>query len=265
MKKLVTIVLSFCTLLSVLTMPSFAEKSAYNWYCVHVKDHVQPRVGAELSFVETLDGYYIDNQHKEQTDEDKVIYLTFDAGYENGNVAKILDVLKEKEVSAAFFILGNLITHDTALVRRMAEEGHTVCNHTVHHKDMSLLNDEAFLKELHDLESLYEKEIGQKMAPYYRPPEGRFSKQNLVCAKENGYKTIFWSFAYPDWDNNKQMSPEKAKQIILDNVHNGEVMLLHPTSATNAAILGDVIDTLKAQGYRFGTLDELTSASGEEG
>ena len=100
------------------------------------------------------------------------------------------------------------------------------------------------------------------MAPYYRPPEGRFSRDNLVCAKENGYQTIFWSFAYPDWDNAKQMSPERAKQKILENVHNGEVMLLHPTSATNAAILGDVIDELRAQGFRFGMLDELTGRAG---
>ena len=99
------------------------------------------------------------------------------------------------------------------------------------------------------------------MGYYYRPPEGRFTRENLMCAEENGYKTIFWSFAYPDWDNDRQIPPEKAKEIILDNLHNGEVMLLHPTSETNAAILGDVIRELKAQGYRFGTLDELTAVS----
>jgi peptidoglycan-N-acetylmuramic acid deacetylase len=196
------------------------------------------------------------------SDGDKVIYLTFDAGYENGNVAKILDVLKEKEVSAAFFVLGNLITHDTALVRRMADEGHLICNHTVHHRDMTRVNNAEFLAELQELEKLCEETVGAKMAPYYRPPEGRFSRDNLVCAKENGYQTIFWSFAYPDWDNAKQMSPERAKQKILENVHNGEVMLLHPTSATNTAILGDVIDELRAQGFRFGTLDELTGRAG---
>ena len=110
------------------------------------------------------------------------------------------------------------------------------------------------------MEALYREHTGFEMSKYYRPPEGTFSRENLVCANENGYKTIFWSFAYPDWDNNKQMNTEKAKQIILDNIHNGEVMLLHPTSSTNASILQEVIQTLKAEGYRFGTLDELTGA-----
>ena len=175
-------------------------------------------------------------------------------------MAKILDVLKEENVPAAFFVLGNLIKRDTALVKRMAEEGHLVCNHTVRHKDMSRADNATFLAELKDLERLYEDTTGCQMAAYYRPPEGRFSRENLVCAKKNGYKTIFWSFAYPDWDNGRQMSPEKAKTILLENAHNGEVMLLHPTSKTNADVLGDVIRALKVEGYRFGTLDELTEA-----
>ena len=260
MKKIVTVLLCLVQFCGVCVMPCRAENKVYNWYCVHVKDHVQPRVGSELAFVEELDGYYIDHKHEAQDDGDKVIYLTFDAGYENGNVAKILDILKEENVTGAFFILGNLIKHDTALVKRMAEEGHLVCNHTVRHKDMTGMNDSDFLAELKELEQIYEESTGYKMASYYRPPEGKFSRDNLAAAHANGYKTVFWSFAYPDWDNNKQMSLEKAKSIILENAHNGEVMLLHPTSATNAAILGDVIRELKAEGYRFGTLDELTGA-----
>ena len=144
----------------------------------------------------------------------------------------------------------------------MADEGHLVCNHTLRHKDMSQADDAAFLEELKALEALYTETVGRQMAAYYRPPEGRFSRENLACAQRNGYKTIFWSFAYPDWDNDKQLSRERAKQIILENLHNGEVMLLHPTSSTNAAILGEVIRELKAQGYRFGTLDELTAREG---
>ena len=259
MKKTVFAIICVILSLSLFTLPSFAETKSYSWYCRHVKSHVQPSVGSELSFIEDLDAYYIDHAHTKAEEEDKVIYLTFDAGYENGNVAKVLDVLKEEEVSAAFFILGNLISHDTELVRRMASEGHTVCNHTLRHKDMSKVTDvTSFLEELHALERLYEEQIGEKMACYYRPPEGKFSRENLAWAKENGYKTVFWSFAYPDWDNKKQMSPEKAKAVILENIHNGAVLLLHPTSETNALILGDVIRELKAQGYRFGTLDELT-------
>lgn len=236
-----------------------AGGDAYSWYCKHVPDHAQPTTDAALSFVEELDGYYIDHRHTASDAEEKVIYLTFDAGYENGNVARILDILKAEEVPAAFFILGGLIRNSPELVRRMQSEGHLVCNHTDRHRDMSTFDDAAFLSELRALESRYRELTGAGLAPYYRPPEGRFSRENLVCAQKNGYKTIFWSFAYPDWDNNSQMSAERAKEIVLENIHNGEVMLLHPTSATNAAILGDVISALKAEGYRFGTLDELTA------
>ena len=245
-----------------LRFPTLGDGAGYGWYCVHAKNHVQPRAGGEISFVEELDGYYLDHAHAAPDSDDKVIYLTFDAGYENGNVAKILDVLKEKDVRAAFFVLGHLIKNDTALVERMMKEGHTVGNHTVRHKDMSAMNDEEFLAELRELEEICRETTGAELSHYYRPPEGRFSRRNLECAKANGYKTIFWSFAYPDWDNARQMAPEKAKQIVLDNLHNGEVMLLHPTSATNAAILGDVIDAARAAGYHFGTLDELTGAAG---
>ncbi len=252
--------LCLAALSGLLSLRAAAADAGYHWYCVHVRGHVQPRAAAELQFVEELDGYYIDHNHTAQDDPDRVVYLTFDAGYENGNVARVLDVLKQEEVPAAFFILGNLIRHDTDLVRRMAAEGHTVCNHTVRHKDMSRASDEDFLAELRELEELYRQQTGGELSRYYRPPEGSFSRQNLACAQANGYKTVFWSFAYPDWDNNRQMPPEKAKQIILDNLHNGEVLLLHPTSEVNAQILGDVIRELKEQGYRFGTLDELTAS-----
>ena len=263
MKKMLLWLLSVCLIASAAAVSGSAEGKAYNWYSVHVKNHVQPSVGSDIAFAEELGGYYIDHRNTDPAAEDKVIYLTFDAGYENGNVAKILDVMKEEQVTGAFFVLGNLIKKEPKLIRRMAEEGHLVCNHTFHHKDMTRLDDAAFLEELTALEALYRETTGSKMAAYYRPPEGKFSRENLACAQQNGYKTVFWSFAYPDWDNNRQMSPEKAKSIILENAHNGEVMLLHPTSATNAAILGDVIRELKAQGYRFGALDELTANGGE--
>lgn len=264
MKKTVLLFLIVFSLLCASVLGVSAALARFRWYCVHVKDHKQPSLGAELAFIEELGAYYIDRQHTDANADEKVIYLTFDAGYENGNVTKILDILREENVPAAFFILQNLVVKNTDLVKRMVNEGHTVCNHTARHKDMSTFSNEAFLEELHTLEALYREHTGFEMPKYYRPPEGSFSRENLVCANENGYKTIFWSFAYPDWDNNRQMSTEKAKQIILENVHNGEVMLLHPTSSTNAAILQDVIRTLKEQRYRFGTLDELTGESTNE-
>ncbi len=254
--------LCLAALLPMLTFSAQAKPAdsagSYGWYCVHAKDHKQPEMDSSLSFVESLGGYYLDRKVDENSD-DKVVYFTFDAGYENGNVAKVLNVLREEQVKAAFFVLENLIERQPELIRQMQADGHLVCNHTAHHKDMSRADDETLLGELRSLENAYRSLTGGEMPRYYRPPEGRFSRANLECLNRNGYKTVFWSFAYPDWDNNRQMPPEKAKQIILENIHNGEVMLLHPTSATNAAILGDVICELKRQGYRFGTLDELTA------
>lgn len=259
--KLRKAIFSFCTVIfsAVICVVSSFASSAHNWYCVRNSEHKQPNAAPELLFVERYGGFYVDKDHTDGS-ADKVIYLTFDAGYENGNVEKILNVLKEEEVTGAFFILSNLIKKNPELVKRMADEGHTVCNHTSTHRDMSrVLSIDEFSAETEKLEREYEALVGLQMPKYFRYPEGRFSEQSMKYASELGYKSIFWSFAYADWDNAKQPSPEAAKKKIMDNIHNGEVMLLHPTSATNAAILGDVIRELKAGGYRFGTLDELCS------
>ena len=189
---------------------------------------------------------------------EKVLYLTFDAGYENGCTAKILDTLKEKQVPAAFFLVGNYIRQSPDLVRRMVAEGHTVGNHTMHHYDMSRLSDKAaFSKELTDLEALYKETVDQELPKYYRPPQGIYSEENLKMAQELGYKTLFWSLAYVDWNNDAQPTKEAAFAKLLPRTHNGAVVLLHSTSKTNAEILGELIDKWKAMGYRFGTLEEL--------
>ena len=192
---------------------------------------------------------------------EKVLYLTFDAGYENGCTAQILDVLKENQVSAAFFLVGNYVERNPDLVRRMVQEGHIVGNHTMHHYDMSKLSDKAaFSKELTQLETLYRDTVGSEMPKYYRPPQGIYSEENLKMAQELGYKTVFWSLAYVDWNNDSQPTPEQAFQKLLPRTHNGAVVLLHSTSRTNAQILNELIGKWKAEGYRFGTLDELFSA-----
>ena len=191
---------------------------------------------------------------------EKVLYLTFDAGYENGCTAKILDTLKEKQVPAAFFLVGNYIRQSPDLVRRMVAEGHTVGNHTMHHYDMSRLSDKAaFSKELTDLEALYKETVGQELPKFYRPPQGIYSEENLKMAQELGYQTVFWSLAYVDWNNDAQPTREAAFAKLLPRTHNGAVVLLHSTSKTNAEILGELIDKWKEAGYRFGTLEELFS------
>ena len=228
-----------------------------SWYTVRNKEHKQPCLDPSQTIIEKYGGYYVDKRYSDN-DEDKVVYLTFDAGYENGNIEKILDVLKSEDVKAAFFVLENLIAKNPELVKRMADDGHTVCNHTATHKDMTRVdNIEEFRCELERLEKIYFEKTGNEMARFYRPPEGRYDEKTLRFADELSYKTIFWSLAYADWDNNNQPSTEKAMKILSDNIHNGAIILLHPTSATNAEIMRDFISLLKAQGYRFCTLEEL--------
>ena len=189
---------------------------------------------------------------------DHVLYLTFDAGYENGSTEKILDTLKQQNVKAAFFLAGNYIQRNADLVRRMAEEGHIVANHTMHHYDMSKISTmESFSKELSDLEALYKQATGQEMPKYYRPPQGIYSEENLRMAKELGYKTVFWSLAYVDWNDDAQPTKEQAFSKLLPRTHDGAVVLLHSTSRTNSEILDELIARWKEMGYRFGTVDEL--------
>ena len=190
--------------------------------------------------------------------QEKVLYLTFDAGYENGCTAQVLDTLKAHNVTAAFFLVGNYIQRNADLVRRMAQEGHIVGNHTMHHYDMSKICDkEAFSKELKDLEDLYRETTGQELAKFYRPPQGIYSPDNLSMAQELGYKTVFWSLAYVDWYNDAQPTREQAFAKLLPRIHCGAVVLLHSTSQTNAQILDELLTCWEKEGYRFGTLPEL--------
>ena len=189
---------------------------------------------------------------------EKVLYLTFDAGYENGSTEKILDTLKTHKVPAAFFLVGNYLERNADLVRRMVEEGHIVGNHTMHHCDMSKLSDKAaFSKELTDLETLFKEVTGKEMPKYYRPPQGVYSEENLKMARDLGYRTVFWSLAYVDWNNDSQPTREQAFAKLLPRTHNGAVILLHSTSKTNAEILDELLTKWESEGYRFGTLEEL--------
>ena len=188
----------------------------------------------------------------------KVLYLTFDAGYENGNTAKILDTLKAHNVPAAFFLVGNYIEQNADLVRRMVEEGHIVGNHTMHHYDMSKLSTpEDFSRELTGLEELFRETTGKDLPKYYRPPQGIYSEENLQMAKELGYKTVFWSLAYVDWNNDVQPTAEQAFAKLLPRIHNGAVVLLHSTSATNAEILDRLLTEWEKMGYAFASVDAL--------
>ena len=242
-----------CAVCAAMLLPfSAAADSTQNWYCKRQKNHARPPLDAPLSYITDCGAVYLGRDP-----EEKVIYLTFDAGYENGNIERILDVLKKHNAPGAFFVLDNLIKRNTDLVVRMANEGHLVCNHTARHKDMTKFSDAEFEAELQALEKIYKETTGLELAKFYRPPEGKFNKQNLECAKKLGYTTVFWSLAYADWDNKKQPDPAYAKKLLCDNIHNGAIILLHPTSETNADILDELLTKWASEGYRFGSLTEF--------
>jgi len=260
MKKTVSFFTCLVLAISMIVLKIGAVPShEIHWYTARNKDHKQALVPKDLAIVEEHGGVYIDHRHGDNHPE-KVIYLTFDVGYENGNVEKTLDALKKTGTPGAFFVLKHFVTQNSDLLLRMKEEGHDICNHTANHKNLAHATREEITKEIKELEMAVEGVTGEGTKPYFRPPEGSFSIEMLESVCAMGYKTVFWSFAYADWDNQKQPTRDAALSKILANVHNGAVILLHPTSKTNAEILEELIVTLKADGYRFATLDELCIA-----
>lgn len=213
----------------------------------------QPPVGnASSEELEALSARYLGDV------SEPVIYLTFDAGFENGNTPAILDALKKHHAPAAFFLVGNYLETAPDLVRRMVEEGHVVGNHTTSHPDMSKIADlETFQQELKGVEDLYREVTGQEMPKLYRPPQGKFSLENLKQAQQLGYTTVFWSLAYVDWYTDNQPTKEQAFDKLLPRIHNGAIVLLHSTSSTNAQILDELLTKWEQAGYRFGNLKEL--------
>lgn len=223
-----------------------------NWGLSFQRAGEPPVANATAEELAKYNAYY-----RENTDE-KVLYLTFDAGYENGYTETILDVLKKQEVPAAFFLVGNYIETEPDIVKRMVREGHLVGNHTYSHPDMSAISsEENFREELEKLEILYQETTGKKMKKFYRPPQGRYSASNLQMASDMGYTTVFWSLAYVDWYENQQPSREEAFKKLIPRVHPGAIILLHSTSETNARVLEELILKWKELGYEFRSLDEL--------
>ncbi len=191
--------------------------------------------------------------------EEKVIYLTFDCGYENGNTEPILDALKKHNAPATFFVVGHFLESAPEIVKRMVEDGHTVGNHTYHHPDMSKISDKvSFRKEMDDTASLFRETTGTDMAMYYRPPQGKYSTANLQMAKELGYSTFFWSLAYVDWNQDAQPSHEEAFDKLTKRIHPGAIVLLHSTSKTNGEIMDELLTKWEEMGYTFRPLSDFT-------
>lgn len=231
--------------------------SAVNWGLGFHEEGQVPSGNASAEYLKQYNAYYVGATHTSDT-QSKTIYLTFDAGFENGYTASILDTLRAHEVTACFFLVKHYLDTAPDLVKRIVAEGHTVGNHTASHPDMSRISDrETFQKELRELEDAYYEITDKEMLKLYRPPQGKFSEQNLKMAYEMGYATFFWSLAYVDWQTDKQPTREQAFSKLIPRVHPGAIVLLHSTSATNAAILDELLTKWKAMGYTFGSLQDL--------
>lgn len=223
------------------------------WWFRRNTGHKPSGSGEEFS-IEPYSAYYLD---KNATDEDKVMYLTFDCGYENGFTPSILDTLAEKDVKVMFFVTKDFVVKNPAYVKRMKDEGHLVGNHTVRHLSSPDLTPEELAEELYEVARVMEAETGYKLDPFFRPPMGEYSERTLKVTQDMGYSSIFWSIAYYDYDVNNQPGKEYVVDHFATYHHNGSIVLMHNTSESNAQALGDVIDGLKAEGYRLGTLTEL--------
>ncbi len=231
---------------------SVSSSAEGNWGLSFRKEGQKPVGNASYEDLKQYHAGFIDDT------EEKVIYLTFDCGFENGNTPAILDALKKHQAPATFFVVGTYVESNPDLILRMANEGHTIGNHTYHHPDMSKISTkESFQEELEDVETLITDITGQKSSHFYRPPQGKYSQANLKMANELGYQTFFWSLAYVDWYQDNQPTEEEAFKVLLKRIHPGAVVLLHNTSSTNAAILDELLTKWEEMGYRFKPLEDL--------
>ena len=226
--------------------------SSDDWGLSYPTPGESPIGNKTADYLQKFDAYFIGDTNE------KTIYLTFDAGFENGYTEPILDILKKHDVPAAFFLVGTYIRDNKELVNRMVEEGHIVANHTMSHPDMSAISSkDVFIKELSETEDIYQSATGLDMPKLYRPPRGKYSESNMEMAQDLGYKTVFWSLAYVDWNDKNQPSKDEAFSKLIPRIHSGAILLLHNTSKTNSLILDELITRYTDMGYEFKSLDNL--------
>lgn len=231
--------------------PVSAAVALHEWGLSFQKENTPPIPNLTAEALRPYGAYYC------SPEAEKRLYITFDAGYENGNTPAILDALKKHNAPGAFFVVGTYIKDNPDLIKRMVAEGHSVGNHTYHHPNMTQKDEAAFKAELNELSAVFKETTGQDLAPFYRPPEGKFTDDNLRWAQDLGYKTIFWSLAYVDWKQDGQPTHEEAFGKLIPRTHDGAIVLLHSTSATNAEILDELLTKWEEMGYTFGSLTEL--------
>lgn len=255
---IISIILTPCNVYAeAFPFPAFSKEVSdtqeFSWYFVPNRKNITPDPPKESSsMLAENDGYYVGDTSS------KVLYLTFDEGYEKGYTSSILDTLKELNIPAAFFVVKPYIDHEPELIKRMLAEGHLVCNHSSHHPAMpSISNTSSFNKEILDVDEAFKTLTGEEMPKFFRPPMGKYSKVSLERTKDLGYKTIFWSFAYKDWLIESQPSESTAINKIKKGAHPGAIILLHAVSKTNTNILKTVLSSLQDEGYEFKTLNDL--------
>ena len=254
MSLLLITIFTICVMFTnknVLLVNGEISEKTIGWGIKRANNHEQPDVGTtNKQILEENGGICLGNKEK------KYIYLTFDCGYEAGYIDNILDTLKENNVTATFFITAHYLNSATDKVERMINENHNIGNHTCQHPSLPSISDEKIEEEIMKLhQSVYEK-FNYEMK-YFRPPKGEFNERTLKKTNSLGYKTVMWSFAYCDWDENKQPSKEEAIKTITNNFHSGEIMLLHSNAKTNEEVLGTIIKEANNQGYEFKSLNEF--------
>ncbi len=235
------------------------DNTEYSWWFTRKTNHV-PSGSGEKFPIAPFSAYYL---NEDVTEEDKVVYLTFDCGYENGFTPAILDTLAEKNVKVTFFVTKDFVRSNPEYVIRMKEEGHMIGNHTVRHLSSPTLTPEELEKELLELAKYVKEKTGYDVDPYFRPPMGKYSERTLKVTQDMGYSSVFWSIAYYDYDLANQPGKEYVVEHFRDYHHNGTIILMHNVSESNTQALGEVIDLLRQEGYRFGELSEFVGKTEE--
>lgn len=230
------------------------DNNAEDTWCYKLMDDHKQSGSYEYFPIADYNGVYVD---KNVTDDDKVVYLTFDCGYPSSRTPHILDILKEHNVKANFFVTKMYLEECSDYAVRMKQEGHMVCNHTVHHKDLTSLSVEEIASEIVDVAEFFYEKTGYELDPYFRTPTGSYTKRLMKIIEDCGYMTVFWSFALYDYDQNNQPAPSEVYDQFVRRHHNGAIILMHNDSSANEAALDDVLTYMQSQGYRFALLDEL--------
>lgn len=246
MKKIIITIFVF-----VMVLLSIPSTFAYGWGFKRNNNNVPPDIGKYASEIDGTSSYYMGDP------DEKIVYLTFDAGYDNGVLGKILDVLNEKNIKSTIFVTGDFIVREHELTYRMAYEGHTVGNHTWKHKNITKLSYEELTREIKKVEDAYYELTNLQMTKYFRPPAGEFNKEALKNVEKLGYNTFFWSLAYKDWETKNQRGADVAYQQVMNNLHNGAIILMHTVSISNLEALPRIIDGIRDAGYEIRNLDYL--------